>query len=199
MLNIGRFGSKAFASLISSPILKPRFLVSSIWETEHWRRIRKGALYEWREVAPRTRDHNLCTDEGLNRLLDVMFHGTTQITTWYVGVFESNTTPVAGMTYASPSFTECTTSYDEATRPEFNEAAASSKITTNSANKAQFTFNTNKTIYGGALFGGGTDGNTKGDTAGGGVLYCACLFSSSRAVVDDDVLNVTISLTGADV
>jgi hypothetical protein len=193
------FGSIITASLEAPRIIKSRFLVSSIWEVEHLRRMRRGSLYEWRDASPRSLDHNLCTDEGLNRILDVMFHGATQIGTWYVGVFETNTTILAAHTYAVPGFTECTTSYDEATRPEYNEAAASGKITTNTANKASFTFNTNKTVYGGALFGGGTDPTVKGDVAGGGVLYCAAQFGAPKAVVDDDVLKVTISLTGADV
>lgn len=193
------FGTKISAFLESPRILKPRFLVSSIWEVEHLRRMRRGSIYDWRYASPRSLDHNLCTDEGLNRLLDVMFHGTTQIGTWYVGVFETNTTILATHTYAVPGFTECTTSYDEATRPVYVEAAASSKVTTNTASKASFTFNAGKTVYGGALFGGGTDPTVKGDAAGGGVLYCACLFGAPKAVVDDDVLKVTISLTGADV
>jgi hypothetical protein len=113
------FGSIISASVEAPRIIKPRFLVSSIWEVEHLRRMRRGSLYEWRDVSPRSLDHNLCTDEGLNRILDVMFHGTTQIGTWYVGVFETNTTILAAHTYAVPGFTECTTSYDEATRPEY--------------------------------------------------------------------------------
>jgi hypothetical protein len=127
-----------------------------------------------------------------------MFHGETQIATWYVGVFETNTTPLSTLTYAVPSFTECTASYGEATRPEYDEAGAAAKVTTNAASKASFTFNTDKTVYGGALFGGGTDPTVKGDKAGGGVLYAACLFGTPKAVTDDDVLKVTISVTGAD-
>jgi hypothetical protein len=141
--------------------------------------------------------HNLVTNEGLNKLLDVMLHGTTQIATWYCVISETNTTPAAGMTYASPSFTE-TTAYDESTRPEYNEAAASSQSITNSANKAVFTINATKTLYGAGLVGGGSAASTKGNTAGGGTLLCYALFSSSRSVVDDDVVNLTYTISAAD-
>jgi hypothetical protein len=199
-MNKAHFGSIITAFLEAPRIIKPRFIVSSMWEVEHFRRTRRGNIYEWSSVGPKDPPvPNLCTDEGLNRLLDIMFHGTTQIATWYVGVFETNTTILSTHTYAVPGFTECTTSYDEATRPAYVEAAASGKITTNAANKASFTFNASKTIYGGALFGGGTDPTVKGNTAGGGVLYCASLFGAPKAVVDDDVLKITVSLTGADV
>ena len=152
---------------------------------------RKGKLI-WSEKV-----HNLVTDEGLNALLDIMFHADTQITTWYCLLVESDTSPAAGMTYATPTFTE-STAYDEATRPEYEEAAASGKSMTNSANKATFTISATKTMYGAAIVGGGTDPNTKGDSAGGGTLYCYAQFSSSRSVIDDDVINLTYTLTSAD-
>jgi len=186
------FGAHIMASVETPRILRPRFLVESIWDVEHWR---KGQLLS------QSRDHNICTDEGLNKLLNVMFggagSGNTQITTWYVLIFESDTTPAAGTTYATPVFTE-STAYDEANRPAFVESNASAKSTDNSASKATFTISSTKTIYGAALVGGGTDADTKDDQAGGGTLYCASKFGASKSVVDDDVLNVTITLTAAD-
>ncbi len=168
---------------------KEKFLIKSIW---NWEQFRNGKLIDkWQE-------QNICTDEGLNALLDIMFHSVTQLTTWYVLIFESDTTPAAGTTYAVPVFTECTT-YDEATRPEFVEAAASSKSISNTANKAEFTISASKTVYGAALVAGGSAAPTKGDVAGGGTMYCASQFSSSKAVEDDDVLKVTVTLTSSNV
>jgi hypothetical protein len=140
---------------------------------------------------------NLVTNEGLDAILDIMLHGSTQITPWYCLLVESDTAPAAGMTYATPTFTE-STAYDEATRPEYEEAAASSQSITNSANKATFTINATKTMYGAAIVGGGSAPNTKGNTAGGGTLFCYAKFSSSRSVVDDDVINLTYTLSAAD-
>jgi hypothetical protein len=152
----------------------------------------KDGNLKWVEDA-----HNIVTNEGLDAILDIMFHGSTQITTWYCLLFETDTTPAAGTTYATPVFTECE-AYDEATRPEYEEAAASSQSTTNSANKAEFTMNASKTLYGAAIVGGGTHGNTKGDAAGGGTLFCAAKFGSSRSVVDDDVVQLTYTIGAAD-
>jgi hypothetical protein len=165
-------------------------LVSSIW---YWECYGKDGDLKWKDS-----NHNRCVDEGLNALLDVMFHGTSQITTWYIAIFEDDYTPIAGNTYATPGYTE-STAYDEATRPEFVEAAASGKSMTNSANKASFTMNATKTIYGGALVGGGTGASTKGDTAGGGTLYCSSKFSTSKPVESGDTLKVTVTLTASDV
>jgi hypothetical protein len=174
-------------NLIEKP--SERFLVRSIWDWEHYR---EGKLLdEWKE-------DNICTDEGLNSILDIMFHAATQLTTWYVLIFETDTTPAAGTTYAVPVWTECT-AYAEATREEYVEAAASSKSITNSASKAEFTMNATKTIYGAGLVAGGTDANTKGDAAGGGTLYAASKFAASKAVENLDVLKVTITLTSSDV
>jgi len=134
------------AQLISNPSILFKAKIGSIWDWEHWR---DGKLIDqWREG-------NICTAEGLNALLNIMFHAATQLTTWYVLIFETDTTPADGTTYATPVWTE-STAYDEATRPEYVEAAASAKNITNSASKAVFTISATKTIYGAALVGGQT-------------------------------------------
>ena len=182
-------GAVVEANIIRQGIIKPQnAIIHSIYDVEHWR---NGVLLS------HTIDRNTVTDEGLDAILDIMFHGSTQITTWYVLIFETDTTPSSATTYAVPVFTE-STAYDEATRPAYDEAAASSQSMSNSASKATFTISDTKTIYGAALVGGGTDGDTKGDSAGGGTMYCASKFSSSKSCVDDDVINVTITLTAAD-
>jgi hypothetical protein len=186
--------------------------IGGIFQTECWRpfdttsareiRLKFGVNSLEYKALPRfrvweDRAHNIVTNEGLDAILNIILHGSTQITTWYCVMSETNTTPAAGMTYTTPSFTE-TTAYDEATRPAYNEAAASSQSITNSANKATFTMNATKTLYGAALKGGGSTPTTKGDTAGGGTLLCYALFSTSRAVVDDDVVNLTYTISAAD-
>lgn len=177
---------------------KQRGKIGGVFTAEIWRPTKNsrsgGINYELIDVL---KSHNIITNEGLDAILDIMLHASTQITTWYCVMSETNTSPAAGMTYATPSFTE-TTAYDEANRPEYNEAAASSQSITNSANKAQFTMNATKTLYGAALVGGGTGASTKGDTAGGGTLLCYALFASSRGVVDDDVVNLTYTVSAAD-
>lgn len=186
-LKIGDFMD---ANVIRNASVVERFLFQSRWEWEHYR---DGKLIDkWIEK-------NLCTDEGLEHILGVAFSDVTQVTTHYVLIYNTNTTPVAGMTYATPTFTE-STHYDEANRPTWQEAGVSSKSITNSANKASFTCSTSETIYGAALVGGGSAASTKGDDAGGGVLFNVSAFAGgSKSVVDDDVLKVTVTLTISDV
>ena len=174
------------------------FKIGSCWEWEQWRKSKYSFPHGKMMLVRKWSDHNLCTDEGLNHQMDIAFSAGTPITSWFVLLFEDSHSPAAGDTYAVPGFTE-STAYDEATRPAWQEAGVSSKTITNSANKATFTMNATKTIYGGALVGGGTDEDTKDDQAGGGTLYCESQFASgSKPVVDDDVLKVTITITGAD-
>ena len=137
---------------------------------------------------------NLVVDEGLNALLDIMFHGATQVGTWYLGLFEGNYTPVAGVTAATitAASTECV-AYNEATRVMFDEAAAAAKVTTNSASKATFTFNATKTIYGAFL----VSNSAKSGTTG--TLFSAAQFGSPKAVVATDQLLLTYTFTASSV
>jgi hypothetical protein len=180
------FSDKAVAQLLASPGLRSNLKIGGRFQVECYR---KGKLV-WKEDV-----HNIWTDEGLNRILDVFFHGTTQTATWYCGLVETDTAPAAGMTYDVPVFTE-STSYDEGTRPAYVEAAASGKSTTNSASKAVFTISATKTMYGAALF----SIDTKGDHAASAnnVLACYAKFSAGRSVLDDDVVNLTYTVTSAD-
>jgi len=156
-------------------------------EVEHWR---NGKLIGVSKTIP----HNLIYNAGLDHILNSTFHNDASAT-WYVLLYNTNTTPVATHTYGSKSFTE-DTDYSSATRPEYVEAAASSQSMTNAANKAVFTIVTGgQTIYGVAL----VDDSTKGDSAASGaVMMCGGLITPARAVVAADVLNVTYVLGQAD-
>lgn len=140
--------------------------------------------------------HNIVTLQGKDALNNIMFHAATQITTWYIGIFNTNTTCVNTMTYATPVFTY-STAYNEATRPEWVEAASSGQSITNTASRAVFTMNDTVTIYGAALVGGGSAASTKADTAGGGTLYSASLFSAAKSVIATNVLSVGITIAQA--
>ena len=178
-----------------------KFRGNFIWEcwnawNEDGTRHRDASGRFARRLKWRDEFHNIVTNEGLTHILNTELAGGTAITTWYCGIVETNTAPASGMTYAVPSFTECTT-YDEATRPAYVEVVTAQSCT-NSASKAVFTISATKTIYGAALFGGGSAPTTKGDTAGGGTLLCYAQASPSRSVVDNDVINLTYTITAAD-
>ena len=169
--------------------MKSKAKLKGIFEVECFD---KYGNLKWKE-----RVSNIITNEGLDAILDIMIHGATQIATWFCTLVETDTAPAAGMTYAVPVYTE-STAYDEATRPEYVEAAASSQSITNSANKAVFTIDATKTMYGASLVGGGSAPSEKGNTAGGGTLLCYAKFAASRSVVDNDVINLTYTLSAAD-
>lgn len=144
------------------------------------------------EVIDEFEDDNLVVNEGLDSLLGVMFNGATQMATWYLGLFEGNYTPVATVTAATidSASTECD-AYDEATRPEYQEATPASQSITNSANRATFTFNATKTIYGAFLI----SNNTKSGTTG--TLFSAARFSTAKSVESSDQLLLTYTLSAA--
>jgi hypothetical protein len=146
------------------------------------------------KVIDEWEDHNLVVNEGLNHILNTQFAGGTQITTWYLGLFEGNYTPLATVTAATitAASTECT-AYASATRPEYVEASASSQSITNSASRASFVFNATKTIYGAFL----VSLSTKSGTTG--TLFSAARFSSSKAVESSDELLLTYTFTASSV
>ena len=53
----------------------------------------KDGNLKWIDLAK-----NAATDEGLNANLNIMFHASTQITTWYIGLITGTGTLAAGDT-----------------------------------------------------------------------------------------------------
>jgi hypothetical protein len=137
---------------------------------------------------------NIVTLQGKNALNDIMFHGATQITSWYILIFNTDTTCVNTMTYAVPVFTE-SSAYTEATRQEWVKAASASQVITNAADRAVLTMNGSTTIYGCGLVGGGSAATTKGNTAGGGILYSASKFDAAKDVIATNVLSIGVAIT----
>jgi hypothetical protein len=179
--------TKFGATLISHPEVKSILPVCSWWEFEHYR---KGSLIDkWEQK-------NVNTNEGLNHLLNVAFNSATQITSWYMGLFEDDYTPLVTNTYEAPGFTE-SEAYDEATRVAYVDATATTKVMTNTASKATFTISGTKTIYG-AFLCGGTNAATKKNVAVGNILFASSKFATAKDVVDDDILMVVCSITLAD-
>ena len=135
---------------------------------------------------------NLVANEGLNSLLNVYLGGGSAIPTWYLGLFQGNYTPVATITAAAiaSTATECV-DYDEANRQTFVPASAASQAVTNAANRAAFTFNATRTVYGAFLI----SSSVKNGTAG--VLFSAARFGTAKNVVDDDQLLLTYSFSAS--
>ncbi len=160
-------------------------IVGGVFHVEH---IREGELIDEFDCP------NLVVNQGLDHLLNTVFTGSTQVNPWYLGLFEGNYTPVAAVTAATitAASTECV-AYSESTRQEFVEAGASAQQITNSANKATFTINATKTIYGAFL----VSNNTKSSTAG--TLFSAARFAAAKAVVASDQILLTYTFTASSV
>jgi hypothetical protein len=137
---------------------------------------------------------NTVVTAGKNDILDKYFKGSSYSATWFVGLIQSDnySAIAAGDTMASHAGWEECTSYDESVRQTLTLGTVASGSVNNSASKAVFTISATKTVKGAFL----VTNSTKGGTTG--TLYSAGLFSGGdRAVVDNDVLNVTVTLTAA--
>lgn len=134
--------------------------------------------------------NNLMPVEGLTHMLATEFAGGSQVSTWYVGIFEGNYTPLSTdtMLLFPAAATECT-AYDETVRQTFTEATPAAGAVTNAANRAEFTMSATKTVYGGFI----SSSSVKGGTTG--VLASAAKFSTAKTVDDGDLLRVTASVS----
>ena len=131
---------------------------------------------------------NAATDQGLNHVLDVVFHGTSPTATWYIGLITGTGTLAAADTLASHGGWTEGTSYS-GTRKEWTEGAASSKSMTNST-PVDFACNGSMTVKGAFL--------CSVDSGTSGVLFCTAAFSGGdQAVASGDTLRVTYTLTAA--
>lgn len=144
------------------------------------------------KVIAELEGHNDITNAGLGKILDVMFNGATQITAWYMGLVDNagwtafaNTDTAA----AHAGWTEFQT-YDETDRPEWTAGNSSSQVTTNSA-AVVFTIGGSGALKG--IFIGSL--STKGGTTG--TLWSTAAFALPVAVQDNDVLNLTYTVTAA--
>ena len=142
---------------------------------------------------------NLVVNVGLQYMAGVALTSTTQITTWYIGLWgaAASNAPAAGDTMASHIGWTEVTPYSNATRPTATFAAATNanpSVVTNSASPASFTINATQTVGGAFL----TSNDTKGGSTG--TLFSGADFSApgDRSVVSGDTLNVsyTLSLAG---
>jgi len=140
-------------------------------------------------------ESNLVVNTGLAQMANSALAGSTQVTTWYAGIYgaQATNTPAATDTAAShPGWTEITP-YGNATRPQAvfaAGAAANPTVVTNSASPASFLINATATIGGAFII----SNNTKGGTAG--TLFSAENFTTAdRAVASGDILNVTYTFS----
>jgi hypothetical protein len=153
-----------------------------------------GAIVRKGEIVEEFADDNLIVNQGLNDILNCYLNAGSQTTSWFLGIFQGNYTPVSTDTASSiaGNSTECS-SYSSATRPAWSPAAPSGQSITNAANRATFTFNAGVTVYGAFLISNNTIGGTSG------VLLAAAQFGTPKSVVSSDQLLITYQLNASSV
>lgn len=184
-------GVPAVASKLSE--LRGKFYV------EHWR---NGERIDAREFS------NGIVNEGKNLLLNVMFHGTTAIGTWYIGLIDNSGYSALASDDIYDDIDQAGNGWDEfknytddgnsdstTTRPTWTEGAASSQSITNSSPVIFDITGAGGTVKGLFLV-GGTNAQTKGDhTASGNYLWATALFSGGDvAVINGDQLKITYTV-----
>jgi hypothetical protein len=150
----------------------------------------KDGILKWTAES-----QNLVVNVGLQYMAGTALTSTTQITTWYIGLYGAgaSNTPAAGDTMASHAGWTEVTPY-AGNRPTATFAAATNanpSVVTNTASPASFSINATQTVGGAFL--------TSNNTAGGstGTLFSAADFQSpgDRNVVSGDTLNVSYSFS----
>ena len=154
----------------------------------HWRHVRDGAVIDEWDVE------NIVVNEGLTYILGAALAGQSQITSWYLGLFSANYTPVGTDTDATfvGSATEVTF-VTNTSRPAWTppSGAVSGQSITNAASQATFTFNAGGSVYGAFLSSGSAFGETSGK------LLSAARFSAVKTVTTNDQLLMTYTLSAA--
>lgn len=131
---------------------------------------------------------NGTTNEGLNNMLGVTFHGDTQQSAWYLFLIGNTgySTLAAGDTMAShTSNWNETVAYSETTRQQWTCGAAASKSITN-ATAVTFTISVDNTVVKGI---GICSDNTKSGTTG--KLWSTGLFTADQTLLSGDQLKIT--------
>lgn len=187
-------GLRAASRLIGRPTAQAGMLF-----TNHYHVVCRDAegRVKWEEWRT-----NLVTTEGLNDTLAKEFKASGYTATWFVGLVDNAgfTAFAAGDTAAKITGTANppTTNgwqefneYDEANRPTLTLGSASGGSINNSASVAVFTINASGTLKGAFI----ASSNTILGTTG--VLHSEVAFSATRAVQDNDSIEVTVTLTAA--
>ena len=143
-----------------------------------------------------TQSKNLVVNVGLAYMAGTALTSTTQITTWYLGLYGAgaSNTPAAGDTMSSHAGWTEVVAYSNATRVAatfVTATTANPSVVTNSASPATFNINGTTTVGGAFL----TSGSAKSGTTG--TLFSAADFGSpgDRSVVSSDTLSVTYTFS----
>jgi len=194
-----KIGQKAGCNVVRARKAADEIGLRGKFVVEHFRKGVKIGHYEF---------PNGITNQGKNKLLDVMFHGVSAITTWWLGLIDNSgyTALAAGDTYQNitqagnqwgefTDYTDPANADSATTRPEWTEGAAASQATTN-ASPVVFDITGSGTVKGLFLVGGIANAQNKSNHEAGGILWATALFNSGDVPVSaDDQLKVTYTVS----
>lgn len=137
---------------------------------------------------------NGIVNDGKISILNIMFGGSAQSTTWYIGLINGPSPTLAvGDTMAShPGWTE-NEEYSDGVRQEWDEAAASldgSDVKMKTTTEAVFSIDQDMQSIAGLFI---TSNDVKGDTTG--TLWSTALFSSVKNLDNGDTLKIEYEIT----
>ena len=132
---------------------------------------------------------NGVVNDGLIKILDVMFHGDSQISTWYIGLIDGSSPTLADtdVMVLHPGWAE-NQNYSEANRQAWTEAAAaldSGTVKMLTATEATFNINDNDQTIGGIFI---TSDSSPGGTDG--ILWSTAAFGTAKSLDSGDTLKV---------
>jgi len=134
---------------------------------------------------------NIATAQGLDHVLDVVFHNATKVNPWYIGLKHAGNASTADTLSSHAGWTECANYTGN--RKEFVEAAASSGSITNSASKASFSINANNQVIAGGFL-------CSAETGTSGTLFSVVDFTGGNKTCDSgDTLEVTYTISANNV
>lgn len=134
---------------------------------------------------------NIVVNTGLDDILNKYWKASASAA-FFVGLKDTGT-PVAADTMASHASWATISPYSNGTDPSLSMGTASSQSIDNSASKAVFNINATDEIFGAFV----KDNSTVDSSTG--LLVSVDDFGTSRNVLSGDTLNVTITVTAADV
>jgi len=160
---------------------------------EHFRKGVKIGQYEF---------PNGITNEGKNKLLDVMFHAVSAITSWWLGLIDNSgySALAAGDTYENidqagngwdefTDYTDPANAGSASTRPGWTEAITN-------GTPVVFDITSSGTVKGLFLVGGIANAQNKGNHEAGGNLWATALFGTGDVPVNaEDQLKVTYTVS----
>ena len=134
---------------------------------------------------------NLIPDVGRDYIMTAARLDGSKLTTWYIGLYEANRTPVVGDTMTT-LLADCVEDVSYTTTANARlvlTGALAAGVFSNTLSPASFVFEAAKTIYGGFI----TSGATRGSTTG--TLLSAVKNATAKTVAIGDILRVTTGLS----